>query len=92
MMRKIFIFVLAAVFMSGVAAYAHHSYAATYDVGKEVKVMNKYQANILYTMSQLNVERDYVEKSAPENLVSLRTIAPSQLIFLTFICKRSTYR
>jgi len=34
MMRKIFLCAIAAILLSGVAAYAHHSYAATYDVGK----------------------------------------------------------
>ena len=27
--------------LAGVAAYAHHSYAATYDLGKEVKLEGK---------------------------------------------------
>jgi len=41
MMRKIFLCAIAAILLSGVAAYAHHSYAATYDVGKEVKLQGK---------------------------------------------------
>ena len=39
-MRKIFLLVIAAL-MAGTAAYAHHSYGATYDVGKEVKLEGK---------------------------------------------------
>ena len=38
MMRKIFLFASVAILLTGAAAYAHHSYAATYDVGKEVKL------------------------------------------------------
>ena len=38
MMRKIFLFAIVAILLTGAAAYAHHSYAATYDVGKEVKL------------------------------------------------------
>jgi len=41
MMRRIFLFSIAAIVLSGAAAYAHHSYAATYDVGKEVKLEGK---------------------------------------------------
>ena len=41
MMRRIILFAIAAIVLSGVAAYAHHSYAATYDVGKEVKLEGK---------------------------------------------------
>ncbi|HET9216677.1 MAG TPA: DUF6152 family protein [Terriglobia bacterium] len=41
MMRRIFLFAIVAIVLSGVAAYAHHSYAATYDVGKEVKLEGK---------------------------------------------------
>ena len=59
-MRKIFIFVLAAVFMSGVAAYAHHSYAATYDVGKEVKLEGKLIQFVLRN------PHSYVTISAPD--------------------------
>jgi len=32
---------MAAMLVAGVAAYAHHSYAATYDTSKEVKVAGK---------------------------------------------------
>ena len=39
-MRKIFLLVIAAL-MAGTAAYAHHSYGATYDVAKEVKLEGK---------------------------------------------------
>ena len=38
MMRKILLLAIAAMVLSSAAAYAHHSYAATYDVGKEVKL------------------------------------------------------
>jgi hypothetical protein len=38
MMRRILLFTAAAMLSAGVAAYAHHSYAATYDVSKEVKL------------------------------------------------------
>lgn len=41
MMRKILICAMTAILLCGVAAYAHHSYAATYDVGKEVKLQGK---------------------------------------------------
>jgi hypothetical protein len=41
MMRKILICASAAILLFSVAAYAHHSYAATYDVGKEVKLQGK---------------------------------------------------
>src|SRR4051812_29426897 len=37
-MRKVFLSVLAVMMLVSVAAYAHHSYAATYDTGKEVKL------------------------------------------------------
>jgi hypothetical protein len=40
-MRRIFPLVLAALLLTAAAAYAHHSYAATYDVGKEVKLEGK---------------------------------------------------
>jgi hypothetical protein len=40
-MRTILLLALAAMLLSAVAAYAHHSYAATYDVGKEVKLEGK---------------------------------------------------
>jgi Family of unknown function (DUF6152) len=41
MMRRVFGLVFAAALLAGTAAYAHHSYAATYDVGKEVKLEGK---------------------------------------------------
>lgn len=37
-MRRVFLLVIAAMLLAGVAAFAHHSYAATYDTSKEVKV------------------------------------------------------
>ena len=40
-MRRVFLSVMAAMLVAGVAAYAHHSYAATYDTSKEVKVAGK---------------------------------------------------
>jgi len=40
-MRGLFLSVLAAVLLTGVAAYAHHSYGATYDTSKEVKLEGK---------------------------------------------------
>ena len=40
-MRRMLLLVIGAALASGPAAYAHHSYAATYDVGKEVKLEGK---------------------------------------------------
>src|SRR5436190_24081720 len=40
-MRKLFLLAVAAMLMSSVAAHAHHSYAATYDTTKEVKLSGK---------------------------------------------------
>ena len=40
-MRRILFLTITAMLLAGVAAYAHHSYAATYDVGKEVKLEGK---------------------------------------------------
>jgi len=40
-MRRVFPLALAARLLTAAAAYAHHSYAATYDVGKEVKLEGK---------------------------------------------------
>ena len=40
-MRRVFLLVMAAMLLAGVAAYAHHSYAATYDTSKEVKVTGR---------------------------------------------------
>jgi hypothetical protein len=39
-MRRVFLLVAAMLFV-GAAAYAHHSYAATYDTSKEVKLAGK---------------------------------------------------
>lgn len=41
MMRGLFLSVLAAVLLTGVGAYAHHSYGATYDTSKDVKLEGK---------------------------------------------------
>jgi hypothetical protein len=41
MMRKVLFFVIAAAVLGGSAAYAHHSYAATYDTSKEIKLEGK---------------------------------------------------
>jgi hypothetical protein len=40
-MRRTFLLVIAAMLLAGVAAYAHHSYGATYDISKEVKLEGK---------------------------------------------------
>ena len=40
-MRRIILLFIAAVLLAGVTAYAHHSYGATYDVSKEVKLQGK---------------------------------------------------
>jgi hypothetical protein len=40
-MRKIVLFVIAATLLAGTAAYAHHSYGATYDTTKEIKLTGK---------------------------------------------------
>jgi hypothetical protein len=40
-MRRILLFVIGAAVVMSTAAYAHHSYAATYDVTKEVKLEGK---------------------------------------------------
>lgn len=40
-MRRILLLVIAAALLAGTAAYAHHSYGATYDVSKEVKLEGK---------------------------------------------------
>lgn len=40
-MRRAFLLVVAAMLLVSVAAYAHHSYAATYDTSKEVKLAGK---------------------------------------------------
>ena len=40
-MRRIVLLVIAATLLAGTAAYAHHSYGATYDTTKEVKLTGK---------------------------------------------------
>ena len=40
-MRRLFLFVVGAALMVATAAYAHHSYAATYDVSNEVTLEGK---------------------------------------------------
>jgi hypothetical protein len=40
-MRRTFLLVIAVMLLAGVAAYAHHSYGATYDISKEVKLEGK---------------------------------------------------
>ena len=40
-MRGVFPSVIAAVLLTGAVAYAHHSYAATYDTSREVKLEGK---------------------------------------------------
>jgi hypothetical protein len=41
MMRKVMFFVIAGAILAGTAAYAHHSYGATYDTSKEIKLEGK---------------------------------------------------
>ena len=41
MMRRVLFFMMAVTVLSGGAAYAHHSYAATYDTSKEIKLEGK---------------------------------------------------
>ena len=40
-MRRVLFFVMALAFVGATAAYAHHSYAATYDTSKEIKLEGK---------------------------------------------------
>jgi hypothetical protein len=40
-MRRVLFFMMAATVLGGSAAYAHHSYAATYDTSKEIKLEGK---------------------------------------------------
>lgn len=40
-MRGLFLSVLAVVLLTGAGAYAHHSYGATYDTSKEIKLEGK---------------------------------------------------
>ena len=41
MMRRILLLAVAAALLAGTAAYAHHSYGATYDVSKQIKLEGK---------------------------------------------------
>lgn len=41
MMRRVLFLVVAGALAAGSAAYAHHSYAATYDTSKEIKLEGK---------------------------------------------------
>jgi hypothetical protein len=41
MMRRLLFLVTAATLLTGTATYAHHSYAATYDTSKEIKLAGK---------------------------------------------------
>jgi hypothetical protein len=41
MMRRVLFLVIAATLAAGSATYAHHSYAATYDTSKEIKLAGK---------------------------------------------------
>jgi hypothetical protein len=41
MMRRVLFLVMVAALWAGSAAYAHHSYAATYDTSKEIKLSGK---------------------------------------------------
>jgi len=59
-MRRLLLFVVAAMLLTGAAGYAHHSYAATYDVGKEVKLEGK-----LITFQYKN-PHSYVTIQAPD--------------------------
>ena len=40
-MRRVLLFVIGTALVTATAAYAHHSYAATYDVSREVKLEGK---------------------------------------------------
>ena len=40
-MRRIIFLAIAAALLAGTAAYAHHSYGATYDVSKQIKLEGK---------------------------------------------------
>jgi len=40
-MRRVLLLVIGAALVGGTAAYAHHSYAATYDTSKEIKLEGK---------------------------------------------------
>lgn len=41
MMRRFMFLVIATALLAGTAAYAHHSYGATYEVSKEIKLTGK---------------------------------------------------
>ena len=41
MMRRLLVFAVAAPLLAATAAYAHHSYAATYDTNQEIKLEGK---------------------------------------------------
>ncbi len=41
MMRRILLYVIAAALLACTAAYAHHSYAATYETNKEIELQGK---------------------------------------------------
>ena len=41
MMRRVFLFVIAVTLSAVTVAYAHHSYAATYDTSQEIKLAGK---------------------------------------------------
>ncbi len=40
-MRRIVLLIMATVLLAGTAAYAHHSYGATYDTSREIKLEGK---------------------------------------------------
>jgi hypothetical protein len=40
-MRRIIVLIIAGVMVAGSVAYAHHSYGATYDVSKEIRLQGK---------------------------------------------------
>jgi hypothetical protein len=40
-MRKVILSMIAVALLAGTAAYAHHSYGATYDTNKEIKLQGK---------------------------------------------------
>jgi hypothetical protein len=40
-MRRVLLLSVAAALLAGTAAYAHHSYGATYDVSKEIRLQGK---------------------------------------------------
>ena len=66
MMRRILFLTITAMLLAGVAAYAHHSYAATYDVGKEVKLEGKL---IQFTFRN---PHSYVTIQAPDTSGTMR--------------------